>query len=397
MAPPELVERAKTLLTELARAPRFAGSSEESEARRVCKTELERAGFECRELPFEYSEWPGRWGPPIAAGFQAFTILAVAHMAVHHGALSALAVGAVMVIALMFASTDIKRRWIARFPFQRARSTNLEATRGDPSVWLVAHLDSKSQTVPILVRIASSVLLAIVTVFSLIVLLLSLVGVDFPAMTWHAIALAAVLGVLPSMLCFVRNHSNGAVDNASGVVAALLASQSDSAPRDLGIVITSGEELGLAGARAWALSALPSSVAQLSRLPSPAAQLYAPQSSAGQRSAKPEISILNCDTVDEAGRWRCMYTGSRPIRILIAAETIAGALGVRVHVGRLIPGILADSMVFADRGLKAVTVARGTLKTLARIHTRRDNSNTLTGNGAAEASAILSALAKELA
>ena len=377
MAPPELVQRARSLLAELARAPRFAGSSEESEARRLCKAELERAGFECRELPFEYSEWPGRWGPPIAAAFEAFTILAVAHMAVHHGALSALAVGAVMLVALMFASTDVKRRWIARFPLERARSTNLEARRGEPRVWLVAHLDSKSQTVPILVRIASSVVLGIVMVLSLIVLLLSLVGVSFPAMIWHAIALVAVLGALPSMLCFVRNHSNGAVDNASGVVGALLASQSDAAPRDLGVVITSGEELGLAGARAWALSALPLSV--------------------GQPAAKPEISILNCDTVDEAGHWRIMYTGKRPDRIMAAAETIAGAQGVRVRAGRLIPGILADSMVFADRGLKAVTVARGTLKTLARIHTRRDNSNTLTGNGAAEASAILSALAKELA
>jgi hypothetical protein len=282
-----------------------------------------------------------------------------------------------MLVALVFASTDVKRRWIARFPLQRARSTNLEARRGEPRVWLVAHLDSKSQTVPILVRIASSVVMAIAMIVSVVVLLLSLVGVSFPVMTWHAIALTAVLGALPSMLCFVRNHSNGAVDNATGVVAALLAAQSDAAPRDLGVVISSGEELGLAGARAWALSALPLSV--------------------GQPPAKPEISILNCDTVDEVGQWRCMYTGKRPDRIMAAAETIADALGVRVHAGRLIPGILADSMVFADRGLKAVTVGRGTLKTLARIHTRRDNSNTLTGNGAAEASAILSALAKELA
>jgi hypothetical protein len=92
-----------------------------------------------------------------------------------------------------------------------------------------------------------------------------------------------------------------------------------------------------------------------------------------------------------------MYTGTRPDRLVVAAETIAVALGVRVRAGRLIPGILADSMVFADRGLKAVTVARGTLGTLARIHTRRDNSTRLTGSGIAEASAILSALAKELA
>jgi hypothetical protein len=367
MAHPELDQRAKTLLTDLSRAPRFAGSSEESEARQLCRAELERAGFECRELPFEYSEWPGRWGPPVAAAFQALTILAVAHMADHHGPLVALVTGAAMLTALMLASSDVRRRWIARFPLQRARSANLEARRGIPRVWLVAHLDSKSQTVPILVRIASSVVLAIVMALSLIVLLVSLVGLNLADTVWHTLALAAVLGALPSMLCFVGNHSNGAVDNASGVVAALLASQSASAPGDLGILITSAEELGLAGARAWALT------------------------------AQPEISVVNCDTVDEAGQWRCMYTGAKPDRILAAAETIGVTAGVRLRVGRLIPGILADSMVFTERGLKAVTVGRGTLATLARIHTRRDNSNTLTGNGVAEASVILSALAKELA
>lgn len=272
-----------------------------------------------------------------------------------------------MLTALMLASSDVRRRWIARFPLQRARSANLEARRGIPRVWLVAHLDSKSQTVPILVRIASSVVLAIVMALSLIVLLVSLVGLNLADTVWHTLALAAVLGALPSMLCFVGNHSNGAVDNASGVVAALLASQSASAPGDLGILITSAEELGLAGARAWALT------------------------------AQPEISVVNCDTVDEAGQWRCMYTGAKPDRILAAAETIGVTAGVRLRVGRLIPGILADSMVFTERGLKAVTVGRGTLATLARIHTRRDNSNTLTGNGVAEASVILSALAKELA
>jgi len=47
--------------------------------------------------------------------------------------------------------------------------------------------------------------------------------------------------------------------------------------------------------------------------------------------------------------------------------------------------------------MTAVTVSRGTLSTLARIHTRRDNSSALTGKGAAEASVLLSALAKELA
>jgi Peptidase family M28 len=372
MAEADLVQRAKSLLTELARNPRFAGSAEESKARAACRAELERAGFECRELPFEFSEWPGRWGPPVAAAFQAATILAVAHMAVHHGPLAALLIGAALLSALMLASGDVKRRWTARFPLRRARSANLEAQRGHPTVWLVAHSDSKSQTVPMLIRIGGSVALAVVTASSFIVLLLSLVGVSLIAAVWHVLAILAVLAALPSMLCFIQNDSFGAVDNASGVAAVLLASQSASAPPNLGVLITSGEELGLAGARAWA-----------------GARTWADSADHG-------IRVLNCDTVDDGGGWRCMYTGPRPRAIATAVESIAGRLDVRLPMGRLIPGILADSMAFADLGIEAVTLSRGTLSTLARIHTRRDNSNVLGGNGAAEASVLLSALAKEL-
>jgi Zn-dependent M28 family amino/carboxypeptidase len=223
-----------------------------------------------------------------------------------------------------------------------------------------------------LIRIASSVVLAIVTAASFVVILLSLVEVSFASPVWHGLALAAVIGALPSVFCFVRNGSPGAVDNASGVVAVLIAVQSGSAPRDLGVLITSGEELGLAGARAWALARVRAT------------------------SAQPGIKVLNCDTVDDAGAWRCMHTGPKPERIAAAAETIATGLGVRLPVGRLIPGILADSMAFADLGIEAVTLSRGTLSTLARIHTRRDNSNALTGTGAADAGVLLSALAKEL-
>jgi len=371
MAEADLVQRAKNLISDLAQKPRFAGSAEEFAARALCRAELERAGFECHEQPFEYSEWPARWGPPLAAAFQAATVLAVAHMAVHHGPLAALVVGAALLTALILASGDAKRRWIALFPLRRAKSRNLEAKRGNPAVWLVAHVDSKSQTVPILIRIASSVALAAATAASFGVLLLALRGISSIESVWHLLAILAVLTALPSMLCFIRNDSNGAVDNASGVAAVLLVAQSESAPRDLGILITSGEELGLAGARAWLTAHAPATV-------------------------EPGLRVLNCDTVDDAGDWRCMYTGAKPKRIAAAAETIAGALGVRLPMRRLIPGILADSMAFADLGIEAVTLSRGTLSTLARIHTRRDTSNAFGGNGVAAASALLSALAKEL-
>ncbi len=373
MADAGLVQRAKSLLDELAESPRFAGSAEESAARALVRNALERTGFNCREVPFEYSELPGRWGSPVAAAFQAAVVIIMARTATAAGALLALVTAAALVMALFFIDAQAKRRWIESFPFERAKSINLEARRGNPKVWLVAHLDSKSQTVPMLIRIASSVGLATVIVVSAMVLLASLLGATSPGGLWPALEIAGLVTAVPSLLCFVRNRSNGAVDNASGVVAVLLAPESGSAPLDLGILITSGEELGLAGARAWA-------------------RVH------GRRgSADSGIKVLNCDTVDDAGGWRCMYTGPRPRRIAAAVASTATRSGIRLPIGSLIPGILADSIAFADLGIEAVTLSRGTLSTLARVHTRRDNSNAIAAEGAAEASLLLSALAKELA
>jgi Peptidase family M28 len=367
MADQELVQRAGNLVERLSQKPRFAGSREESEARTLCKTLLESAGFECVERSFEYSQWPGKWGTSVAAAAQVATIFIVARTATHQGPLVALIVGAALYIALLFVSADAKRRWIASMPFQRASSVNLEAGRGSPSVWLVAHLDSKSQTVPMLARIASSIGSTAVTLIAVVVLLVSLRGDRDASATWRAIEISALIVGLPSILCWVRNQSRGAVDNASGVTAVLLAAESLSSVPDLGVLITSGEELGLAGARAWS------------------------------RTAPPGIVALNCDTVDDRGGWRLMYTGAAPVRIRAAAEAISSSTVPKPVMGRMIPGILADSMAFADRGIESVTVSRGTLSTLARIHTRRDNSIAFAGAGIAEASVLLAALTRELA
>lgn len=367
MVDAELVQRAKLLLDRLCENPRFAGSLEEARARELCRQELEKAGFACTDRPFQFSEWPARWGPPLSAAVRAATIILVARMALMRGPLSGLLVGAVLVAGLFFVDAHARRRWIKNFSATRSRSVNLEAVRGNPRVWLVAHLDSKSQTVPMLVRITGSVALALVMTLALAVLLLSLAGVDRAQAFWPALQIAAVLAALPVIGCFVTNRSTGAVDNSSGVVAVLLVSQSAASPRDLGVLLTSSEELGLAGAREWA------------------------------STAPRELRVLNCDTVDDRGNWRCMYSGTRPQQITRTARFVADQLGAPMRVGRLIPGIFADSMAFSDKGIEAVTLSRGTLSTLARIHTRRDNSNRLTGKGAAETSALLSALARDLA
>ena len=361
-----LERRAKSLLDELSAAPRFAGSASESVARAACKNRLEQFGFTCSEIPFQYSQWPGRWGPPIAGALQAATIFLVARTALYGGPLVALALGAVLVVLMFLLVADVKRRWIARFPLQRSTSINLRCTRGNPRLWLVAHIDTKSQTVPMLFRIASSVALTLVSLLAATTLLVSLFADLRPLNLWVWIQIAAGVSALPTMLCWVGNRATGAVDNASGVASILLTCASSDVPRDLGVLITSAEELGLAGARE------------------------------SVKSVANEALVVNCDTFDDRGRWRCMFTGRKPSRLTDAAETSARGLGFKLTVGRLIPGILADSIAFADGGIDAVTLSRGTFSTLARIHTRRDNSAAMTGAGVADGARLLGALARQL-
>lgn len=357
--------RATELGSRLARSPRFAGSAEESAARDFCQRELEGSGFACREIGFGYSEWPARWGPPVAAALQLVTILVVARTSRNGNPVMALAFATALLVALSFVSRDARRRWPLRFPFLRASGVNLEASRGKPSVWLVAHIDSKSQTIPMLYRIASVVLLNVLTVVSLVAALVQAGGYGGVMSYWLLLSLAAGLAALPSLLCMVRNDSAGAVDNASGVATVLLAASRIPGDRPLGVLITSAEELGLAGARAWALT------------------------------LGPGARIVNCDTVDDSGVWLCMHTGSRP-PLSSRAEAVARGMGLKLRARRLIPGILADSVAFSDRGFEAITISRGSLATLARIHTRRDNSAALTGSGIGEAATLLAALTMEL-
>lgn len=357
--------RVNELLSRLARSPRFAGSAGEDAARRFCRLELENSGLDCSETEFEYSEWPGRWGPPVAAAVQLVTILIVARTSRNGNPVMALAFAAALLIALAFVSRDARRRWPLSFPFLRASGVNLEASRGKPSVWLVAHIDSKSQTIPMLYRITSVVLLNVLTAVALVAALVQAGGYGDVMSYWLLLSLVAGLAALPSLLCMVRNDSAGAVDNASGVAAVLLAASQIPSDRPVGVLITSAEELGLAGARAWALT------------------------------LSPGARIVNCDTVDDSGVWLCMHTGSRP-PLSTRAETVARAMGLKLRARRLIPGILADSVAFSDRGFEAITISRGSMATLARIHTRRDNSAALTGSGIGEAATLLAALTMEL-
>ncbi|MEO5817494.1 MAG: M28 family peptidase [Gemmatimonadaceae bacterium] len=352
-------------LAELGRAPRPAGSASERDAREYARRTLEQLGFTVREEVFAYSSFPGRFATPAGGALFALTIVVASRLALsgHNvaGTAAILAMGVVMTITY---AQWMLRRGVLDFPFMRATGVNLAAVRGgaEPRVWLVAHLDSKSQPIPSAARIGGVALLVLALLFAVAGVVVTLAGV--PARTmWMAALIAAAAGVLPVLASVVGSQSDGAVDNASGVAAVLAAAASMGRDVACGVLLPSAEELGLAGARAWA-RAHAASVA------------------------------LNCDGVDDEGALVIMYNGRIPTDV-VGAVRAASPRPVRVR--RMPLGLLTDSTALSDAGWRTVTVSHGSLATLRRVHTTRDSLANLRGTSVDAVSAILARAAEALA
>jgi hypothetical protein len=219
---------------------------------------------------------------------------------------------------------------------------------------LVAHVDSKSQPVPSLVRVAGIVLLVLALLTVLTAAGLQLAALPHRMAWWVALGLAA-LGAPPVLASVVGTHSDGAVDNASGVAAVLAAAVAVRPESMFGVLLPSAEELGLAGARAWA------------------------------RDVRPGTA-LNCDGVDDAGELTIMYSGAAPTPLIQTIEAVAPR---PPRVRRMPLGLLTDSVALADRGWTTLTVSRGSLATLRRVHTPQDSLDTVRGDGIDEVATLL--------
>jgi hypothetical protein len=370
---PDGAAAARAHLRALASAPRPAGGAAEAAARAHARETLRRLGYAIAEVPFTYSALVGQWGTPIAGVASIAVLGAAARLGAvgRAGAALALLGGALVVGGAIGAWAA--RQGVLRAPALRREGVNVVATRGDarPTVWLVAHLDSKSQPVPIGVR-AGGVVATIGAWIAALALGAAQRwgGVDATA-AWPWLAVAGALAGLPLVASTVTARSPGALDDASGVATVLLAAE---ALRDLpaspGVLLTSAEELGLAGARAWT----------------------------AQRRASGEAPgiALNVDGVDDVGLLRAM-TGARPLGDVVAAlRAAARAAGVELDVRRLVPGILVDAVALADAGWATLTLSRGTWGTLTRIHTSHDTVDRLDGTGVAEAARVLAEAARAL-
>lgn len=364
------LERARGHLRRLARAPRPAGSDADTAARNYAAGVLRDAGYVTGEHHFGYSQLPGRFATPVFGAVGIATVAAAALLGSAQAPGTALALVVVVGFALALAGRWLARDGVLDFPAMRARGVNLYATRGPapPSVWLVAHTDSKSQPVPQAMRAGGIVLLALSLAGSAALAVAQVFGwVEASSTAWWWLAAAGAIGGAPVVASVVGSRSEGALDNASGVAAVLLAAESIPGHLSTGVLITAAEELGLAGARAWA---------------------------AGEASGQ---IALNCDGVDDVGMLTAMYSGRAPRAVLSALSDAAAEGGFAFRAIRLVPGLLVDAVALADAGWETATLSRGTLATLARVHTAHDSLDHLDGTGIPETAAVLAAAAGRLA
>ena len=300
---------------------------------------------------FSYSSVPGRWGTPIAGLITALLFLAAGHLGAHAHARAALGVLLAGALVLGASAFWLSRWGVLDLPFGRLRGNNLTATRGVPDLWLVAHLDSKSQPVPIVVR-ALAIIASIVMWLAATSLAAAQLADGALQSLWIPVTILGVLASIPVIASVVGASSHGALDDASGVATILRAAELLPPGTPIGVLITSAEELGLAGARAWAREV-------------------------------PSGRAINVDGIDDTGALRLIYSGRVPRALL-------SALGAAWPApSRLLPGALMDGVALADAGWQVVNVSKGSWRTVIRIHTRRDDLAHLEGRGAEEVAALI--------
>ncbi|MGD2135780.1 MAG: M28 family peptidase [Gemmatimonadales bacterium] len=350
--------------------PRLPGSSAVQDVERAIHQQLVALGLQIDRQPFVASAAPLAAAAVLGAGL-GWAALAALPLLMMPGAGWPVA----LVIWGALAATGMLAWGVAQgyLPTGSApvEAANLVARRGaaTPAVWLVAHLDSKGQGTSLAARVVA-VPLAVVAGVGLI----ALGGWRWTeSVPWEAVVPVVVAGLVGGAVLSRSRPSDGsagAVDNATGVVAALVAAERLADRPDVGVLITGAEEFSMAGARAWTGAA---------------------DGSGG---------FVNFDGIDARGRYRVMRhgrsgggRGRQALADIVSRHLwqVGGAAGV----GRLPLGIFVDGAVLARAGLSGVTVSRGDWHTLRVVHTARDHPERVDLAAAALAGVAVGAALRE--
>ena len=233
-----------------------------------------------------------------------------------------------------------------------------------PHLYLVAHYDSKSQKIPLVIRIALFVIVILGSLGFAGLTTLSLINEVFTPLA-IIIGSAVILAGIPLLFLGYGNNSPGAIDNASGVglvlhLAEVISKQPTLIEKlSITVLITSAEELGVMGAQAY---------------------LKHNKSTLRSQAEVAGLHILNFDGIGLDGKLYLAGGQRRPAQssednLLNFVRQSSKELGLSLARFSL-PGALFDHVPFTEGGYDAVSlIAIG--RASWSIHTSQDTANNL--------------------
>lgn len=374
--------------------PRLVGSEGEKFVAKYLVDKFKSYGFEIAEQEFVFSTgWQIGQGvlfialglllsvsyltyktsPLLASVLSVFTLL---------GALSSHLLIRKMLSLSVAASDRSPTRWVSRILFwlgTKLKSSNIiarfklsevEKAHNRPSLYLLAHYDSKSEAIgiPLVVRIILIVIAMLgAVVISLMFILFGLqqeiasskwIGGIITALYFMTMASAVLLLLFRG----TTNKSPGAIDNASGVgillhLAEIISQQKETFKKlDVTFVATGAEEFGLMGAFAFC-------------------QAHEEE----LRQRKGNVYFLNFDGPGvDGGVYAISGIGLMPEfpqegkNLQSMIKTIGQEHGLGVHTLPIVAGAMFDHFPFRMEGLDAVSLAVISTKSLTVVHSSKD-------------------------
>ncbi len=237
--------------------PRLFSTPEERAAGEYITRRLRSFGYEPRAHTFSYSLFPFATVPRLVLVIQAALLLTALRLAPDR------ALPASVLLLFLLVLTVVSTRWGSFFEKAYdvgrqhvSRNIYVRAAGKEPhtDVILLAHYDSKSQSIPIVARVVCYSLFTVgLVVLSLAALALLVAGGgEWAGETLFGAGALLVILTLPLLFNRTGNRSPGALDNASGagIVLELARGCSEGVPDGLDVtfLFTGAEEAGLAGA-----------------------------------------------------------------------------------------------------------------------------------------------------
>ena len=359
-------KRAYHHITRLA-IPRLVGSAGETDAQDYIVQQFRVLGLDVSWEPFSFTKFPAEVLPRILCSLFVPVVLSVPWFGERFPISISVACLLSLSIAMFF--TQWQKRFEGLYDVGRKhRSENIVATNGakqdddTPAFLFVAHYDSKSQVLPIAVRmVAYGIAIFGLIALTIVMLVKIIVLIWLPNYIVWSIAGITSFCLLLLQINLTENRSPGGFDNASGVgvmleVARVVMARDEK--KSVTFLATGAEEYGMCGALRYI-------------------QAHADEYD------RENTYVINLDGLG-VGNGVNLVTryGIPPIRTTRTLgnlfRTPSEALGIRVSERYLPIGVGLDSIPIASRGFETVTLtARGVGSVALKIHSKQDRSELL--------------------